>query len=251
MKRVLILGASSELGKHLAFEFASNGYNIILTSRNLNEIKKISKKIDSKYSVECNYFYFDILHDVADELIKKIKIIPDIIISTVGFNEQHWLETNYSNWKNNKFNEDIFHKILSTNFTYIAILIENLILLSLNNKKNLSLIILTSVAGIRGRSKNYVYGAAKSALIEYLSGLRQRYSRNNIKIMTVIPGYIKTNSLSYRSMNSTFAISPERLANIIYKSHKKEKDIVYGPYWYLLSILIKLIPESIFKFLRF
>ena len=49
-----------------------------------------------------------------------------------------------------------------------------------------------SVAGDRGRIKNYVYGAAKAAFHTYLSGLRNRLARSGAHVMTVKPGFVDT-----------------------------------------------------------
>ena len=51
------------------------------------------------------------------------------------------------------------------------------------------------MAGLRGRSKRLYYSAAKGGLINFMSGLRQFY-KDKIKIITVIPGYISTNSFT-------------------------------------------------------
>ena len=52
------------------------------------------------------------------------------------------------------------------------------------------LICLSSVSGVRGRAKNFIYGSAKAALTTFLSGCRNYYSNKNIFIMTVLPGFI-------------------------------------------------------------
>jgi short-subunit dehydrogenase len=94
------------------------------------------------------------------------------------------------------------------------------------------------------------YGSAKSALIQYLSGLRQKYNKL-INIITVIPGYMLTKSFNTKTYNF-LVLSPERSASIIVKAIKKKKEIVYVDYkWKFIMMLIKLIPEKIFKKLKF
>ena len=238
MKTLLIIGASSDLGKAIAIKFASQNYNIVLASRNTNILKNISLNIESKFSVKCQYLYFDILVNKPEDLFNQLNDFPDLLISTIGLNQ------------NNEFDISSFNDIFSINFTNLVILIEYYILKSLKKNLQISILIFSSIAGIRGRSFNYLYGASKSALIEYLSGLRQKYSKK-IYIMTIIPGYIKTKSLPKEKINSFLAISCEKMANLLYKSYKKKKEILYSPYWFFISIILRLIPEKIFKRLRF
>ena len=54
------------------------------------------------------------------------------------------------------------------------------------------IIAVSSVSGIRGRAKNYIYGSSKAALTTYMSGLRNRLDEYNVNVLTVISGYLST-----------------------------------------------------------
>ena len=111
--------------------------------------------------------------------------------------------------------------------------------------------VLTSVAGLRGRSKRLFYSSAKAGLIAYLSALRQKFNKKNINVITVIPGYMSTKPFNIKA--SPFLISsPEKSAQIIYNAIKKEKEIVYiNFFWRIIMFCINLIPEKIYKKLNF
>ena len=116
--------------------------------------------------------------------------------------------------------------------------------------KNSFICVLTSVAGLRGRSNRLYYGSAKAGLINFMSGLRQRYN-NQIKIITVIPGYISTKSLG-EERSGFLVTSPEKTAKIISEGIRKNKPVVYVSFiWKYIMFAIKLIPERIFKKLNF
>lgn len=238
MKNVLIIGASSDLAIELAKIFASNGHNIVLASRNIEKLKKTSIDIINKFSVECNFYEFDININEPHSLLNKLEKFPDILISTIGLNQK------------NQFTVSDFELILSTNFLRLALFIEYFISQSEKNKLYSSILITSSIAGIRGRAVNYIYGSAKSALTEYLSGLRQKYNER-LHIMTIIPGYIKTQSLPKDISSKFLCISSEKMANKIFKAFKYKREIVYSPYWFIISIILKMIPEQIFKKLKF
>ena len=79
---------------------------------------------------------------------------------------------------------------LRINFINPVLLI-NRILPKMKTGNKSFLAVLTSVAGLRGRSKRLFYSSAKSGLINYLSGLRQKFSKEKINVITVIPGYMR------------------------------------------------------------
>ena len=107
--------------------------------------------------------------------------------------------------------------------------------------------VITSVAGVRGRSKNLFYCSAKAGLINYLSGLRQLLHKRNILVNTVIPGWMSTDSFTENSAK-LLIVKPSKAAKIIYKSIYSNKEIVYiSNVWRFIMYFINLIPEKIFK----
>ena len=124
--------------------------------------------------------------------------------------------------------------------------------LSKKIKKNKSnfICVISSVAGLRGRKKRLFYSAGKGGLINFLSGLRQKIG-NQIKIITVIPGYVSTTSFKEKS-HKFLITSPQKASEIIFDAIKKNKDIVYiNNLWRLIMLIILSIPEFIYKKLNF
>ena len=120
--------------------------------------------------------------------------------------------------------------------------------------ENSFIVALSSVAGLRGRSKRLFYSSAKSALISYLSALRQRLEKKKINVITVIPGYIKTRAFEKGGWKApSFLISsPKKAAKIICKAISSKKEIVYINFiWSIIMLFILCIPEKIFKKLKF
>ena len=143
---------------------------------------------------------------------------------------------------------------VNINFLNVVISINEILLNKfkiIDHKQHICVI--TSVAGLRGRKKNLFYGASKSGLISYLSGLRQKY-REKINICTVVPGYINTEEFrKLKTISPNFLITePSECAKIIMKSLDKNKEIVFIDYkWRIIMFFIRLIPEKIFKKLDF
>jgi short-subunit dehydrogenase len=103
------------------------------------------------------------------------------------------------------------------------------------------------VAGERGRQSNYLYGAAKSALTTFLSGLRNRLYPN-VRVMTVLPGFVRTRMTEGMKLPQLLMIEPEQVAEDVYRAYKTGEDIVYTAwFWRFIMGIIRNIPETVFK----
>jgi len=240
MKNVLIIGASSDCGKQIAKKFASKNFNLILASRDQNKLIEIKNDILKKNKVKCQVLNFDICNHDFNSFFQQLETKPDILISTIGINQEKKI-----------FDQDEFYNVINTNYVKLVLFIENIIQKYHHSDQYLSIIVFSSIAGERGRSYNYIYGSSKSALTQYLSGLRQKYNSSNINIITIIPGYIKTKMLKNKNTNIFLTTSTNKIADIVYNAYTKKKDVVYTPFWFFISVLIKIIPEFIYKKLKF
>ena len=104
-----------------------------------------------------------------------------------------------------------------------------------------------SVAGDRGRIGNYVYGAAKAGFHTYLSGLRNRLTRAGGHVVTVKPGFVDT-AMTWGLPGMFLVATPEAVADDILHAVKKRRNVIYTPFfWRYIMLIIRNIPEPIFK----
>lgn len=104
-----------------------------------------------------------------------------------------------------------------------------------------------SVAGDRGRLGNYVYGAAKAGFHTYLSGLRNRLTRAGGHVVTVKPGFVDT-AMTWGLPGMFLVATPEKVAADILKAVRRRRNVIYTPaFWALIMLIIRHIPEPIFK----
>jgi short-subunit dehydrogenase len=110
----------------------------------------------------------------------------------------------------------------------------------------------SSVAGDRGRVGNPGYNTSKAALSTYLEALRNRLTRHGVHVLTVKPGFVKTEMLKAAQGGTPFAIEPERAADDIYKALLKRKQTIYTPgLWRWIMLAIRHIPSVIFRRMSF
>jgi short-subunit dehydrogenase len=110
---------------------------------------------------------------------------------------------------------------------------------------------ISSVAGERGRVGNPSYNASKAALTCFLESLRNRLSRRGVHVLTVKPGYVRT-EMTARMSKMPFAISAERAAAEICRAIRRRKQEIYtAPIWRLIMFVVRSIPSVIFRRMSF
>jgi len=95
-----------------------------------------------------------------------------------------------------------------------------------------------------------VYGAAKGALSLYLQGLRNRLYPSDVRVITIKPGFVDT-AMTYGLPGLFLVASPQAIGERIARAPGKSADVLYLPwFWRYIMLIIKHIPEPIFKRLK-
>ena len=241
-KSVAIIGATCKLGIEISKTYANKGFDLVLISRNYEKNYNLKKLINTSYpNVEVDQYELDIL-DIENQkkIYKTLKKIPDGVISLVG--ETHKFE---------KIEDNSLFRIFNINFLSLVKFL-NYFLNDFEKRNYGFLICLSSVAGIRGRAKNFFYGSAKAALSTFLSGCRNYYNNKNIFIMTVFPGFINNDYNQMSGIKHLLHINPTNLADKIYRSHVKKKEVLFSSLlWVIIMTIIRILPNSVFKKIKF
>ena len=109
----------------------------------------------------------------------------------------------------------------------------------------------SSVAGERGRASNYVYGSAKAGLTAFLSGLRNRLAHSGVHVVTVKPGFVRTRMTDGMDLPAWLTAKPQEVAKAVVQAIRRRRDVIYVyRLWRLLMLIIRAIPEPMFKRLR-
>jgi decaprenylphospho-beta-D-erythro-pentofuranosid-2-ulose 2-reductase len=107
---------------------------------------------------------------------------------------------------------------------------------------------ISSVAGDRGRATNYSYGSAKAGFTAYLSGLRNRLAGKGVHVLTVKPGFVNTRMTAGMPLPKPLTAEPAEVARAILRAASRQKDVIYvRPIWAVIMLIIRNIPERVFK----
>ena len=241
-KTVLILGGNSDVANPLIKNFISLESKLIITTRQNNNISSLKSNLGINNKLNCEVIFFDVLdYNTHEKFYDSLDSKPDIVICCIGL-----LGNQKSSEKN--FNES--QKVINTNYTGIVSIL-NIIANDFEKKRSGVIVGISSVAGERGRSSNYIYGSSKAALSVYLSGLRNRLWSSNVSVISIKPGFINTKMTYNLDLPNILTASPKKVSKDIIKAIRKQSNIVYTlSIWRYIMLLIKSLPESIFKRLR-
>jgi len=239
MKNVLILGATSTVALSLAKLCSRRGYSLQLAARNCNRLIPIKSDLSIRDNVKIELYEFDVEnYNSHTDFYNGLKSRPDIVICLFGYlGEQSLGEQDWSHAK----------RILDVNFIG-AVSILNLVAQDFIARRSGVIIGVSSVAGDRGRQSNYLYGSSKAGFTAYLSGLRNSLYKYGVHVVTVKPGFIDSRMTIGVKTIKALTVSPEIVASSILKSIDKKRDIVYVlGIWRWIMLIVRFIPEKIFK----
>ena len=234
MKKAIVIGASSGMGKGLARILAANNYIVGITGRRLNLLKELKKEKPDIYvirSFNINEYNTDI--ENIEGLCKEIGGLDLIIIS--------------SGWSEGSEHLDyrIEKQTVDTNVNAFILLADWAFNYFESQKKG-HLVVISSIAGLRGNRHSPAYSASKAFQIIYLEGLRHKakHLKLPITITDVRPGFVNTD-LVLLGKNFWMA-SVEKAGHQIFTAIKNKRKVAYiTKRWMIIALLIKLIPRVI------
>jgi short-subunit dehydrogenase len=238
----LVLGASSSIARAFARLVAEEGASVLLAGRDRDDLARSAADLTARHGGAAAVLEFD-ARDRASiaRLVEHCRLtVPsgslDVFVAFGAMPEQAAMEADPA----------LAAMTIETNLTGAVELLLGLAPLLEAGKRG-HVVVLGSVAGDRGRLKNYVYGAAKAGLATFTAGLRNRLFRSGVLVTTVKPGFIDT-AMTWGLPGLFLVAAPDAAARACLTAALKGKEIVYVPrFWALIMLIIRLIPERIFK----
>ena len=235
----LILGARSDIGKAVAHKFAALGHPVQLAARNAASLEADKTDMELRYRVAVSLHDFDALAlDTHDSFVAALPELPRIAVCAVGLMGQQ---------AENERDVTTAARVIRSNFegpaSILAILANRF-----EERGSGTIVGISSVAGDRGRATNYVYGSAKAGFTAFLSGLRNRLAKRGVHVVTILPGFVATQMTEGMDLPAKLTAEPNEVADAIARAVERRKDVIYvRPIWRLIMLIIRTIPERIFK----
>ena len=236
----IILGATSSMARAFARAVAAEGAGVLLAGRDAEELAALAADCRLRGARAAESVAFD-ARDAATfgAIIERLESEEGEINAAVfvgSMPEQAAIDLDPS----------LIAGVVADSFTGPARFLQMLAPL-MEARGGGTVVGVGSVAGDRGRLGNYVYGAAKAGFATYLSGLRNRLTRAGGHVVTVKPGFVDT-AMTWGLPGLFLVASPEAVAADLLKAVRKRRNVIYTPFfWRYIMLIIRHIPEPIFK----
>ena len=246
MKNILIIGAASAIAEQYARLEADHGSRFLLAARSAERLQIIGADLVVRGAGKSAHFAFDVNHfDQHDLLLdatwSHLGNVDVVLVAHGTLPDQKACETDISL---------ALHEF-STNAT-ATIAIMAAVSQRLERQGKGTLVVISSVAGDRGRASNYLYGSAKAAVTAYSSGLRQRLYSTGINVLTIKPGFVDSPMTAHIADKGALWAKPDAVAAGIVRAVERRRSVVYLPFvWWPIMTVIRALPEAVFKKLKF
>ena len=183
-KTVIITGASSGIGKSLAYKYAEKGANLVLAARNYSKLEEIKTQLDQKTEV------FIVKTDVSKEEdckmlihqgVERFKTV-DILINNAGISMRALIEDVELSVIKNLMDINFWGTVYCTKYALPYIL-----------KSNGSVAGVSSIAGYKGLPGRAGYSSSKFAMHGFLEVLRIENMKKGLHVLIACPGFTRTN----------------------------------------------------------
>lgn len=239
-KNAVIFGASQGIGKALALEFAHSGTVLVLLSRNESSAAQlcegICKEGSNAFSRKCDITDPDSVKEGIQFALEKLGTIELVIINS-GVGGPNWMSS---------FSSSQFKETFAVNTFGIAHVLE--FIMPVMKKQGYGTIAgVTSLADVRGYGGSSSYSASKAAGSILLEAARVELNKDNIRVITVRPGFVKTAMTDKNEFKMPLLMQPDKAARVIRRGIESGRSVVQFPFPIVMATrLIKILPNWLY-----
>lgn len=230
---MIIIGATSGIGEHLARHAVNKGYTVGGTGRRIDRLKELKEELGNQfYYAEMDVTHFSESRSTLHSLIEEMGGM-DIIVLNAGISNHPASSIIAMEQKVIDVNVSGFVQLFGEAFLYFR------------KQGHGQLVGMSSIAGLFGSSRAAPYSASKAFISTYMQAYRQRCNKlkADITVTDVKPGFVKSEMIEGKK-GLFWVAETEKAVRQILKDIEKKKSYSYiTRRWRLIAWFIKLIPN--------
>lgn len=244
MSRTLVIGATSAIAEATARLLAARGGSLYIVGRNAERLEAIAADLRVRGAASVTAEAMDLntfaLHEpMTERAFAALGGVDSVLIAHGTLSDQKACEGSAA---------QALAEIATNALSVVSLL--TVLANRLEAERRGTIVVVSSVAGDRGRASNYVYGSAKALVTAFCSGLRQRLSRAGVRVVTIKPGFVDT-PMTRRLRKGLLWAKPAAVARGIVRAMDRGQATVYLPaFWRPIMLAVRLIPERLFARMR-
>jgi short-subunit dehydrogenase len=234
-RKVIIIGATSGIGRELALLYLSRGHAVGITGRRAGRLAEIKERYPEQTWCKTMDVRSEECTVLLDELIREMQGV-DLLVHCTGIGSQ--AET---------LMPDIEIDTILTNVVGFT----RVIVHAYNHFKGSAtpghVAVISSIAGIKALDQAPAYSASKRHVTHYVSCLARKARREKVPVTftTILPGFIRTELLR---RDYPLSISLSRGARLIFKAiEKRKRSTILPGRWRPIMLLARLIPRYLWE----
>lgn len=238
---VLITGASSGIGKALAYEFARHGDALILVARRREALREIADEIRKRYSVKTAVISADLLQENAAEYIHGICVEKQFSVKILINNAGMGAQGNFAD-----LSLSVQEKIINLNISAVVRMC-HAFLPDMKKKRSGVIVNISSATAFLPLAREAVYAASKAFILSFSQALYEEMKPFGVKVCTICPGV--TNTGFFQSAGFTLdhfrGADPADFAGYAYQRIVKKKPLsVHRFFNRAISVWARLFPRG-------
>jgi decaprenylphospho-beta-D-erythro-pentofuranosid-2-ulose 2-reductase len=240
--RVLILGATSAIAAEAALLYAARGDRVHLVGRDASKLAQVAARCAGAQvsTQQADFSELEQNEAVVRVACEQLGQVDVVLIAHGVLGDQLASERTFESAEST----------LRVNFTSVVSLLIPLAN-RLESARSGRIGVITSVAGDRGRPRNYTYGAAKGALNVYLQGLRTRLYASGVSVTTLKVGPVDTPMTRDHKKHALFGKPASVAQSIVHAIDARVPEAYIPFFWRLIMPIVTSVPERLFQRLGF
>jgi decaprenylphospho-beta-D-erythro-pentofuranosid-2-ulose 2-reductase len=232
---VVLIGSTSEIGIAILSKIKyCHTSKIFFIGREEPMKTNYSTSNQEAEFIKCDLLEYEEVCNVIKTLEKLNSI--DLVIIAAG----------YLPYENKELDSQEVRKTLMINAVAVPMIVSSVMKL-MQHQISGRILLISSVASMRPRTRNFTYGASKNTADFFAVGLINKFRKSNISLKILRPGFVHT-KLTKEFKPAPFATSSQSVAKIAVQGLFKKQKIIYAPKKLrIVMLILQILPRSIFN----